>query len=161
MAAAHGATIRALQTGDQAQFGALMTMFGEAFSEVETYTARRPGRDYVAKLLSRDDFIALAAFDGDEVVGGLAAYVLHKFEQERSEVFVYDLAVAEPYRRRGIATALLEELRAIASGRGAYVMFIQADKGDTAPINLYSKLGTREEALNFDIEVPKRKERDP
>lgn len=27
------------------------------------------------------------------MVGGLAAYVLPKFEQERSEVYIYDLAI--------------------------------------------------------------------
>ena len=41
------------------------------------------------------------------MVGGLAAYVLPKFEQERSEVCIYDLAVAEPHRRQGIAEEVL------------------------------------------------------
>jgi aminoglycoside 3-N-acetyltransferase I len=53
------------------------------------------------------------------VVGGLAAYELKKFEQERSEIYIYDLAVREEHRRQGIATALIGELKAIARRRGA------------------------------------------
>jgi aminoglycoside 3-N-acetyltransferase I len=34
------------------------------------------------------------------------------------------------------------------------VIFVQADYGDDPAIALYSKLGTREEVLHFDIPVP-------
>ena len=88
-----------------------------------------------------------------EVVGGIAAYELHKFEQERSEIYIYDLAVAAAHRREGIATALILELKKIAAARGAYVVFVQADPGDVPAIALYTKLGTREDVLHFDITV--------
>jgi ribosomal protein S18 acetylase RimI-like enzyme len=56
--------------------------------------------------------------------------VLRKFEQARSEFYIYDLAVAESHRRRGVATALIEEVKALCAGRGIYVIFVQADYGD-------------------------------
>ena len=96
---------------------------------------------------------ALTAFRRGQVVGGLTAYELRKFEQERSEIYIYDLAVAAADRRQGIATALLEELRRIAAARGAYVIFVQADLGDDPAIALYTKLGRREDVLHFDIVV--------
>ena len=86
-----------------------------------------------------------------EVLGGLVAYELPKFEQARSEIYIYDLAVAEAHRRRGVATALIRRLQAIAAERGAWVIFVQADRGDDPAIALYSKLGTREDVLHFDI----------
>ena len=49
--------------------------------------------------------------DGNEVIGGLAAYELDKFEQDRREIYIYDLAVSEQYRRRRIATSLIVELK--------------------------------------------------
>jgi aminoglycoside 3-N-acetyltransferase I len=94
-----------------------------------------------------------AALAEGEVVGGLAAYEMRKFEQERSEFYVYDLAVAEPHRRRGFATALLMETKRIAAARGAWVVMIQADREDEPAVALYTKLGVREEALHFDIPV--------
>ena len=94
-----------------------------------------------------------AALKGGKVVGGIAAYELKKFEQERSEIYIYDLAVAAGHRREGIASALIQELRKIAEGRGAYVIFVQADIRDEPAIALYTKLGAREEVLHFDIAV--------
>jgi len=126
-------------------------MFGEAFHEVETYCDAQPSTGYLERLLGRDTFIALAALEGSRTVGGVAAYVLPKFEQERSEVYIYDLAVAETHRRQGIATAMIAELQRIAALRGAYVIFVQADYGDDPAIALYTKLGARENVFHFDI----------
>src|SRR5690606_20521736 len=121
---------------------AMLDVFGEAFDEVETYSRARPGPGYLQRLLGSEYFIALAASKGDEVVGALAAYELQKFEQERSEIYIYDLAVSAEHRRKGIATALILALKEIAAARGAYVVFVQADPGDDPAIALYTKLGT-------------------
>jgi aminoglycoside 3-N-acetyltransferase I len=86
-------------------------------------------------------------------VGALAGYELQKFEKERSEFYIYDLAVAAAARRRGIATALIEALKPIAASRGAQVIFVQADHGDDPAIALYTKLGRREDVLHFDIKA--------
>jgi aminoglycoside 3-N-acetyltransferase I len=148
-------TFRAQQLapGDLALMRGMLGMFAEAFEDPEAYDSKPPRDAYLNKLLSSDTFIALAALEGEAVIGGLAAYELQKFEQERSEIYIYDLAVATGHRRRGIATALIEELRVIAKGRGAYVVFVQADYVDPPAIALYTKLGTREDVLHFDISV--------
>ena len=140
-----------LGSADVASMRAMLAMFGTAFGDVETYTARQPDDRYLKALLARDTFVAIAAFAGDEVVGGLAAYVLPKFEQPRSELYLYDLAVAAPHRRRGIASELIGALQRLAAERGAWVVFVQADHGDDAAIALYTKLGVREDVLHFDI----------
>jgi aminoglycoside 3-N-acetyltransferase I len=147
------ASIRQLGPADIALMEAMLAMFGEAFGEVETFSVARPSRAYLERLLAREHFIALAAVRDGAVVGGLAAYELEKFEQERSEIYIYDLAVAESHHRMGIATALIEHLRAIGRARGAYVVFVQADHVDPPAIALYSKLGKREDVLHFDIAV--------
>src|SRR5918997_1981951 len=134
------ASVQQLGPADIALMEAMLAMFGEAFGEVETFSIARPSRSYLERLLAREHFIALAAVRDGAVVGGLAAYELEKFEQERSEIYIYDLAVAEGHRRTGIATALIEHLRAIGRARGAYVVFVQADHVDPPAIALYSKL---------------------
>ncbi len=103
--------IRSLTPDDVTLMEAMLTMFGEAFEEVETYSGARPSKAYLKRLLGSDYFIVLAALKNGAVVGGLAAYELVKFEQERSEIYIYDLAVAPAHRRKGIATALIEEVR--------------------------------------------------
>ena len=143
-------------SGDPAHFEAMLDVFGRGFDDVETYGKARPGRAYTERLLANEHFIGLAALKEGEVAGALAAYVLPKFEQERSEVYIYDLAVLEAHRRQGIATALIRKLQEIAGERGAYVIFVQADHGDDPAIALYTKLGIREDVLHFDIPVPGR-----
>ncbi|SDL69145.1 aminoglycoside 3-N-acetyltransferase I [Modicisalibacter muralis] len=147
--------VKLLGCDDLGLMNALLEVFGQNFGELETYVGKRPSAVYMRRLLASDDFIALVAHQGGKVVAGLAAYELKKFEQERSEVYLYDLAVAAEYRRQGIATALIHALRGIAAKRGAYVIFVQADTGpeDEAAIALYSKLGIKENVLHFDIPV--------
>jgi aminoglycoside 3-N-acetyltransferase I len=147
--------VRQITPDDVALMEALLTIFGEAFCDAVSYATNRPSGSYLQRLLSSDYFIALAASKDDEIVGGIAAYELRKFEQERSEIYIYDLAVAAAHRREGIATALIDELKTIAAARGAHVIFVQADTGaeDAAAIALYSKLGMRENVLHFDIPI--------
>jgi aminoglycoside 3-N-acetyltransferase I len=146
-------SIHQIAPDDMVLMEGLLTMFGEVFEEVETYSGNRPREGYLRLLLGSGYFIALAALKAGEVVGGIAAYDLKKFEQERSEIYIYDLAVATAHRRQGIATALIQELKRIAKSRGAYVIFVQADIGDEPAIALYAKLGAREDVLHFDIPV--------
>lgn len=131
----------------------LLTLFGEAFEDTGTYGDKPPSQTYLKRLLGDDHIIALVALKHDKVVGGLVAYVLQKFEQERSEVYIYDLAVASGHRREGIATALIQQLKDISITRGASVIFVQADRSDGPAIALYTKLGVREDVLHFDISL--------
>jgi aminoglycoside 3-N-acetyltransferase I len=146
-------TYKHISTADLPVLKALLGVFGEAFGEPDTYGAHVPDDAYLRGLLAKPHFIALAALAGDEVVGGLAAYELEKFEQARSEIYIYDLAVLEGHRREGVATGLIRELQRIARERGAYVIFVQADPPDEPAIRLYQSLGVREEVLHFDIPV--------
>lgn len=131
----------------------VLDVFAEAFADAEAHSGKRPGDAYLKHLLASETFVAIAALDGATVVGGLAAYELVKFEQERSEFYIYDLAVAETHRRQGVATALIAELKRIAAARGAWVIFVQADYGDDPAVALYTKLGVREDVMHFDIDV--------
>ena len=49
-------SIRRLTPDDLALMEAMMAMFGEAFDEIATYTAARPGREYLERLLDAKNF---------------------------------------------------------------------------------------------------------
>ena len=131
----------------------LLSVFARAFDDAPNYLHNQPSDKYLIENLQNDNFIPLVSIINGEVVGGLVAYELKKFEQERSEIYIYDLAVDENHRRKGIATGLIENLKSIASERGIKVIIIQADQGDDPAIALYSKLGEKEDVLHFDIKV--------
>lgn len=143
-------SIERLGPGDVARMQAVNALFREVFA-AEAYHGPDPSAEYLAKLLANDSFFALAATIEGNLAGALAGYELVKFEGERSELYIYDLAVREPCRRRGVATALIEALKPIARDKGAWMIFVQADPPDEPAVALYRKLGVEQRVLHFDI----------
>lgn len=131
----------------------LLRVFGEAFGEPATYQGAVPSDSYLRALLAKPTFVAVVGRHDGHVIGGLVGYVLEKFEQDRRELYIYDLAVAEVHRRRGVATGLIRTLKDVAKGLGVYVMYVQADKVDAPAVALYDSLGRREDVFHFDIAV--------
>ncbi|HET6344538.1 MAG TPA: GNAT family N-acetyltransferase, partial [Myxococcota bacterium] len=135
--------IKRLDSGEVLLLRQLNEVFAAAFDEPEVY-ALAPADAYVEAVLGKSHVIVLVALVGERVVGGLVAYVLEKLEQARSEVYLYDLAVAEAHRRQGIARALVTALKPIAKRAGAAVIFVQADRSDGPAIALYRSMGVQE-----------------
>lgn len=127
-------------------------LFSDVFGE-EGYHGPAPSDRHLADLLTDGKFIALVAEREGQMIGALAGYELVKFEAERSEIYIYDLAVREEFRRRGVATALIDALKPIAREKGAWIIFVQADPPDAPAVALYQKLGTREDVFHFDISI--------
>ncbi len=138
-------------------FHSMLDIFEKAFNDEENYgKGTRLGDSYIKSLVDSESFVGLLARSEDGLpVRALAAYVLKKFERERAEIYIYDLAVADSQRRNGAATSLINELRKIGRGIGAYVLFVQADKGkeDFPAQELYRKLGTQEDVFHYNIEI--------
>jgi aminoglycoside 3-N-acetyltransferase I len=150
-----GYTYKQVDSSDISSFKSLLKLFGKVFEQPEIYHYAVPSDNYLAEFLGDTRHIVLIAIsNGGIVVGGLVAYELKKFEKERSEIFVYDLAVSKEHRRKGIATTFFQKLKVIAKQRGAYEIFVQADKGDNGAISLYRSLCTDElEAHHFEIAI--------
>lgn len=147
--------ISRLGKDDADAMAALNRVFGAAFDEPEEYVGHWDNDQALAERLADTNVVALVAQEGDRVIGGLTAYLLHKLEAPRSELFIYDLAVDAAHRRRGVATALLEEAQRVAGKAGAYIAFIGADEGDEPPVTLYRKLSVREQMAHF-FDLPTR-----
>lgn len=150
--------IQRLGPGQVARFRELNQLFSDVFGGQfadAAYASAKPTDSYLENLLQKSHIIPLVALAGGSIVGGLVAYVLDKFEQARSEVYIYDLAVREEYRRRGIARNLILELRKHAQKAGAWVIYVQADKdeADLPARKLYESLGEREDVFHYDIAV--------
>ncbi|MEM8726981.1 MAG: GNAT family N-acetyltransferase [Pseudomonadota bacterium] len=148
-------TVRRLGPGDLAGFRAMNAVFADGFEEPNNYGANPPTDDYAEDWLASRNNVAVLAETGGEAIGALAGYILPKFEQARCEVYIYDLAVLEPHRRKGAASAMIAETRRIAREVGAWTVFVQADviPEDEPARALYRKLASSEiTALHFDIE---------
>src|SRR5829696_10439851 len=91
----------------------LRKLKSDAFADAGTYGGDPPSDAYLEGLLAKDHVMAVVAIAAEEVLGGLVAYELDKFESARRELYIYDLAVSERHRRQGVATALIEHLLAL------------------------------------------------
>lgn len=147
-------TVSRLGDNDVRKLRSLNDLFGEVFDDAENYHTNPPSDSYLAEFLKMQNHIVLIVENDGKLVGGLVAYVLNKFEQQRKEIYVYDLAVASDAQRQGIGRKLMTEIRRIAKIEEAYVVYLQADEGDDA-VHFYRSLGPKEESAtrSFDFDV--------
>lgn len=146
--------IAQLTEQDVTKLQKLNLLFGTVFNDPESYQHHKPSEEYLRNFLANKNNIVLVAEHNNDIIGGLVAYYLVKFEQERKEIYLYDLAVASHMQRRGVGRKLVEQLRQIAKRMGAYVVFVQADEGEDA-IKFYESLQPSEnlKTRSFDFEV--------
>ncbi|MEU9210169.1 GNAT family N-acetyltransferase [Streptomyces sp. NPDC048415] len=62
-----------------------------------------------------------------------------------TEMFLYELAVAESFRRRGTGRALIRALAALARERGCYGMWVGVDTGNDVALATYRSAGGKDD----------------
>ena len=105
--------------------------------------------DYLVWLLDRDSFWAIAAFVGDDIVGGITAHTLPMTRSSSSEVFIYDLAVRQDHQRQGVGSRLVLELRDAAWSAGFGEVFVSADNEDKHALDFYRAQGAAASPVTF------------
>ncbi|MFI5974983.1 GNAT family N-acetyltransferase [Streptomyces sp. NPDC051452] len=85
--------------------------------------------------------LLLAYEDGAEAPVGFVSGVETVHPDKGAEMFLYELAVAEPYRRRGIGRALVERLAELARERGCHGMWVGVDTGNDVALAAYRGAG--------------------
>lgn len=121
--------IRILAPGDEA-----LLIEAVALSEEADLTTER-----AAAHLADRDLVCVAAVEGGQPVAFVYGYVLRRFE--KTSFFIYSVDVDAPFRRRGIARAMLERLRALMPGRGWDEMFVFTNASNAPAMRLYASAG--------------------
>src|SRR5918996_84441 len=103
-----------------------------------------PQRGGAPRLLPDPRPHPLVAYDGASRPLGFVSGVEVTHPDKGTEMFLYELAVDEPVRRRGIGRALVEALATVARERGCYGMFTLADDDNGAARAAYASAGGRE-----------------
>lgn len=124
--------IRALGPGDDAA----VLDAGDLFDEP-------PRPEWTARFLARDGHHLLVAYVDDVPVGFVTGIeTLHP--DKGTEMLLYELAVDERHRRRGVGRALSEALLALAHERGAFGMWVPVDPGNDPAVATYRAAGSGE-----------------
>jgi ribosomal protein S18 acetylase RimI-like enzyme len=125
--------IRALGRGDDHLVLAASHLFDQPASE-----------DATRRFLGDDGHHLLIAYEGDHPVGFVSGVeVTHP--DKGTEMFLYELAVADGYRRLGFGRRLVEALMDRARGRGCYAMWVLTDDANTPALATYERAGATPE----------------
>jgi [ribosomal protein S18]-alanine N-acetyltransferase len=124
--------IRALGPGDDAVVAAAEHLFDGPVQA-----------DAAARFLAEPGHHLLVAYDSDRPVGFVSGVEL-THPDKGTEMFLYELAVDESFRRRGIGRALVEALAALTREHGCYGMWVLTDDDNVAARATYRSAGGRE-----------------
>ncbi len=126
-----GVRVRRASSGDEFE----VARFEEAFDyEVLSDETRR-------FLLDERHHLLLGYVD-DQPAGFVSAVeVFHP--DKRPELFLNEIGVVEDARRRGVARALIEELKRVGRERGCVAMWVLTDEDNEAAMGLYRTTGGR------------------
>ena len=126
----------------------------------DTGTPELPAvRAYLADLRN----VLLFAFEGSEALGFLRATELLQLSSRRKQMFLYEIAVDEDFRRHGIGKALINTLLKDCRERGFEEVFVFTDPANVAAVELYRSAGAVTEtpadrmyvfSLHSDLEPP-------
>ncbi|MEW1566825.1 MULTISPECIES: GNAT family N-acetyltransferase [unclassified Streptomyces] len=92
--------------------------------------------EWARRFLETQGHHLFLAYEGDDPVGFVSG-VETVHPDKGTEMFLYELAVAEPFRRRGIGRALVRELASLARERGCYGMWVGVDTGNDVALAVY------------------------
>ncbi|GAA0217313.1 GNAT family N-acetyltransferase [Saccharothrix mutabilis subsp. mutabilis] len=104
-----------------------------------------PKADATRAFLADDRHHLLIAYVGDEPAGFVSG-VETTHPDKGTEMFLYELGVDESHQRRGIGTALVEALLALARERGCYGAFTATEPDNTAALATYARANADTEA---------------
>ena len=114
-----------------------------------------PLADATARFLAEPGHHLLFAYDDAARPVGMITGVETTHPDKGTEMFVYELGVAEDARGRGAGTALVRALADLARERGCYGMWVGTETDNAAAQATYRKGGATEEApfvlLNWDL----------
>ena len=115
-----------------------------------------PRPDATAKFLADDRHHLLVAYLGDDPVGMITGVEM-THPDKGTEMFVYEVGVADHARRQGVAVELITALQQRAHQRGCYGMWVAVDADNDPALQTYRSAGAdpAEEAYVLSWEWPR------
>lgn len=85
--------------------------------------------------------VLMIAYEKGLPCGFLHAYILASPAKQRNKMFLYSIDTFVRYRKKGIASKLIESLKKLAKKENCEGIFLITQKNNKAAINLYESSG--------------------
>lgn len=142
--------ISRIQENEITRFIELVALLNEVFEESNKVASE----NQLKKLLKDPGFYAITAIKEDKIIGGLTAYKLEKYYTDKSELYIYDIAVNVELQNQGIGRTLIDYLKNYSLNNGIETIFVEAHSEDKQAIKFYeSTFGKGEKVDHFSFEI--------
>lgn len=108
---------------------------------VKAFAAKDVSVEYLERFLSNPINYLIVAEANDEAVGFLLAYALERLKEDSHKMFIYEIEVAEGYRRKGIGTALISYVRSVVKREKMISAFVFTNHSNEAAVEFYKRTG--------------------
>jgi ribosomal protein S18 acetylase RimI-like enzyme len=122
-----------------------------AFHEHYTYDEAYKKMDDLIGHLADNTAVVYGAFDDEELVAFIWAYV-HPFREE-TRMYVSEIRVKEEYRKQGIGSQLLRQVEDKAKEIGLHTIYLHAEAGNMDARRFYESCGYVEERIQMRKEI--------
>ncbi len=127
--------VRRLGPGDEADLARVAPLFD-----------RPPRAEAMRAFLADPRSYLLVAYVDAEPAGFVRGHELSQLDTPRPQMLLYEIGVADAFRRRGVARRLIAELEALCRAIDAEEMFVITNSSNHAAMELYRSTGGRREA---------------
>jgi ribosomal protein S18 acetylase RimI-like enzyme len=129
--------IRRLQPGDEQ----LALQVVRDLVPVEERDGREPSVSHLRRLLGQDTNDLIVATAGGTPVGFLTAYRMPALCCDASMVYLFEIEVAVPFRRQGIAKRMIALLKTLCRESDVEDIWVGTDNDNIAAKRLYASTG--------------------
>jgi ribosomal protein S18 acetylase RimI-like enzyme len=112
-------------------------------SAVRKFKQRESSAEHAHSFLADPRHFVIVAEIGGEPVGFLLAYRLERMDRPSAKLFIYEIEVAEPHRRKGIGTSLIHSILEIVRREGLMNAFVLTNHSNEGAVAFYKNTGGR------------------
>lgn len=142
--------ITRIEENNVVRFRELVTLLNKVFEEPHKVASD----NQLQQLLNDPKFYVIVATKNEKVIGGLTAYELPRYYTNKSELYIYDIAVKTEFQNQGIGKKLIGYTKDHATKNGIEGIFVDAHSEDEQAVKFYeTTLGQSEKVDHFNFEI--------
>jgi aminoglycoside 3-N-acetyltransferase I len=112
-----------------------------AVALVEQFAGNVVSSEYLKEFLASPVNYLIVAEIENTLAGFLLAHALQRLKQESHKMFIYELDVAQAYRRKGVGTALIQYILGIVRQEKMMNAFVFTSYSNKGAVEFYKSTG--------------------